>query len=159
MKVLVDNVAVQAIEACLMTPLPDIISPASVMQMEDETIRRIAAESEEIQELRGRSFHFIPFLKVKSSSKVWCIHRKQTSIATILENKPADRTLITEQLTRKASVLKIGLDICKRYTGGRRSTTSLSLATFPAPAPRRQPQEAEPGKEPERKANAESKVK
>ena len=61
MKVLVDNVAVQAIEACLMTHLPEIISPASVMQMDDETVRRIAAESEEVQELRGRSFRFPPF--------------------------------------------------------------------------------------------------
>ena len=69
-KVLVDNVAVQAIEACLMTHLPDIISPTSVMQMNDETIRRIAAESEEIQELRGRPFHFPPLSHVKPSPGV-----------------------------------------------------------------------------------------
>ena len=57
MKVLVDNVAVQAIEACLMAHLPELISPASVMQMDDEIIRRIAAESEESQELRRRSLN------------------------------------------------------------------------------------------------------
>ena len=70
MKVLIDNVAVQAIEACLMTHLPDIISPASVMQMNDETIRRIAAESEESQELRGRPFHLPTFSHVNSSPRV-----------------------------------------------------------------------------------------
>ncbi|KAL8792225.1 MAG: hypothetical protein Q9195_005181 [Heterodermia aff. obscurata] len=110
MKVLVDNVALQAIEACLMTHLPDIISPASVMQMEGETIRRIAAESEESQELR-------------------------------------------EQLIRKATVLKSGLEICKRYTG-RRSTSSLSLAPIPTAAPRHQNQEVEPKEELVQKANA-----
>lgn len=67
MKVLVDNVAVQAIEACLMTHLQDIISPASVMQMKDETISRIAAESEESQELRGTSFLF-PLFQNRTSS-------------------------------------------------------------------------------------------
>lgn len=54
MKVLVDNVAVQAIEVCLMTHLPDIISPASVIQMSEEQISRIASESESNQALRGR---------------------------------------------------------------------------------------------------------
>lgn len=44
MKMVVDNVAVQAIEACLMTRLPDIISPTSVMEMEDDKVSRIAAE-------------------------------------------------------------------------------------------------------------------
>ena len=52
MKLLVDNVAVQAIEACLMTHLPNIISPASVLQMDDDTVSRIAAEPEENQALR-----------------------------------------------------------------------------------------------------------
>ena len=76
MKVLVDNVAVQAIEACLMTHLPDIISPASVMQMDEETIRRIAAESDESQELRGSSFFFPSFSQVTSSSKLLYLYKE-----------------------------------------------------------------------------------
>lgn len=135
MKVLVDNVAVQAIEACLMTHLQDIISPASVMQMKDETISRIAAESEDSQELRGRSFLF-PLFQNRTSSIAQYLHKRQAKVSTILENKLADSTATTEQLNRKATVLKAGLEICKRYTG-RRSTTSLSLAAIPTPAPRR----------------------
>ena len=52
MKLLVDNVAVQAIEACLVTHLPNLISPTSVMEMDDDTVSRIAAEPEENQALR-----------------------------------------------------------------------------------------------------------
>lgn len=63
MKVLVDNVAVQAIEACLMTHLPDIISPASVVQMEDDVIIRIAAEPEENQALREQLTRKLAVLK------------------------------------------------------------------------------------------------
>lgn len=66
MKVLVDNVAVQAIEACLMTHLPEIISPASVVQMEDDVITRIAAEPEENQALREQLTRKLAVLKGKS---------------------------------------------------------------------------------------------
>ena len=52
MKMLVDNVAVQAVEACLLSQLPSIISPTSVMTMTDETVSSIAAEPEENQTLR-----------------------------------------------------------------------------------------------------------
>ena len=52
MKLLIDNVAVQAVEACLMSQLPSIISPTSVMTMTDETVSSIAAEPEENQTLR-----------------------------------------------------------------------------------------------------------
>ena len=52
MKLLIDNVAVQAIEACLMNPLPNVISPTSIMKMNEDTVSRIAAEPEENQALR-----------------------------------------------------------------------------------------------------------
>lgn len=63
MKVLVDNVAVQAIEACLITHLPDIISPASVVQMDDGTITRIAAEPDDHQSLREQLTRKLAVLK------------------------------------------------------------------------------------------------
>ena len=144
MKVLVDNVAVQAIEACLMARLPELISPASVMQMDDEIIRRIAAESEESQELRRRSLDlFHPKSNIPFAEKNYLHRNQKPTSPSLLENNQADSISTTEQLTRKATVLKAGLEICRRYTGGLRSTTGLGLATLSTPAPRRQTQGAE----------------
>ena len=54
MKVLVDNFAVLAIESCLLKMLEQIFSPETVMRLPDETVRDIAAESEDSQAERGR---------------------------------------------------------------------------------------------------------
>ena len=54
MKVLVDDFAVLAVESCLMKKLEHILTPDVVMTLSDETVRDIAAESEESQAERRR---------------------------------------------------------------------------------------------------------
>lgn len=49
MKVLVDNVAAQVIEACLLAPLPDTLSPTSILEMDAVLVTAIAGEPEESQ--------------------------------------------------------------------------------------------------------------
>lgn len=49
LKVLIDNVASLAIENCLMEGLSEILSPANIMDMDDDLITAVAAEPEEAQ--------------------------------------------------------------------------------------------------------------
>lgn len=46
MKKFVDDVVVLAIEACLINKLPDLFTPETVFEMDDEGVSRLAAESE-----------------------------------------------------------------------------------------------------------------
>lgn len=48
----VDNVAVLAIEACLIKNLGEVFSPLSIMQMKENSVRNIAAESQGSQDQR-----------------------------------------------------------------------------------------------------------
>lgn len=52
LKSFVDNVPVLVIEACLLKNLGAVFSPVVIMQMDGDLIRKIAAESQENQELR-----------------------------------------------------------------------------------------------------------
>ena len=54
MKVLVDNVATLAIQACLSSHLSELLSPSSIQEMNGELISTIAAESEENQAERDQ---------------------------------------------------------------------------------------------------------
>lgn len=74
LKSFVDNVAILTVETCLMKDLGMVFSPISVMQMEENVVRRIASEPRENQDQR-------------------------------------------ELLTRKKTVLTLGLEICQRYVG------------------------------------------
>lgn len=47
-----DNVAVLVIEACFLKNLGAVFSPVVIMQMNGDLIRKIAADSQETQELR-----------------------------------------------------------------------------------------------------------
>ncbi|OCL04807.1 dynamin GTPase [Glonium stellatum] len=52
LKLTVDNVAIQAVENCLLSGINDVISPSSIMQMDKELVYRIAGESQQNQGLR-----------------------------------------------------------------------------------------------------------
>ena len=52
MKSAVDNIAIQAIEDVLIADLGNLLSPSLVMQMEQELVHAIAAESQESQDRR-----------------------------------------------------------------------------------------------------------
>ena len=47
MKMLIDNVAVQAVEACLVSKVPEMLSPTAVLVLDNDTRRRFAEESPE----------------------------------------------------------------------------------------------------------------
>ena len=51
MKTFVDNAAVQAVEACLESQLPDLLTPTIVLRLDEDSIRGTAEESQEDQKL------------------------------------------------------------------------------------------------------------
>ena len=55
MKVMVDNFAVLGIENCVLEGLFDTFSPETVMRLDDNLIRNIAAETEQSQSERTRA--------------------------------------------------------------------------------------------------------
>lgn len=55
MKVLVDEIAVLAIEECLLKGVPKLLSPSIVISLDDETVFAIAAESEDAGAERARA--------------------------------------------------------------------------------------------------------
>ena len=63
MKVFVDNVAAQAVEACLLTRLSEILSPTSILEMDADLITAIAGEPEESQVEREQLTRKLAVLK------------------------------------------------------------------------------------------------
>jgi len=55
MKLVIDNVAIQAIECCLVAGTSDLLSPSHVLQMDQKFVRGIAAESHQNQALREQT--------------------------------------------------------------------------------------------------------
>lgn len=55
MKVFVDNFAALGIEFCLLERLSEMLSPEVVMDLEDKTVREIAAEEEVSRTERARA--------------------------------------------------------------------------------------------------------
>lgn len=55
MKVLVDNFGVLGIEYCLLGRLSDMLSPDTVIRLDESSTRSIAAETEDSQIERGRT--------------------------------------------------------------------------------------------------------
>lgn len=55
MKSVIDNVAIHAIEYCLIAGTSDLLSPSHVLQMDQELVRRIVAESHQNQALREQT--------------------------------------------------------------------------------------------------------
>jgi hypothetical protein len=47
MKTLVDDLSVLAVEKGLLKPLPDLVSPQTITSLDDATVTKIAAETEE----------------------------------------------------------------------------------------------------------------
>lgn len=55
MKTFVDNVAVFAVESCLLSDLSGVFSPSSALQMDQQTICQIASESQSDHLLREQN--------------------------------------------------------------------------------------------------------
>lgn len=55
MKTMVDDFSVLAIEKCLVKRLPDLLSPETIVGLDDATISSIAAETEESRIERSRA--------------------------------------------------------------------------------------------------------
>ena len=55
--VFISNVTILAIENCLITKLPSLLSPELVLSMDEEKLHRIAAESEQIRTERTALTH------------------------------------------------------------------------------------------------------
>ena len=63
MKVVVDNVAIYAIECCLVNAVSTLFTPSSVLQMDRELVSSIAAESQHNQSLREQTERKIEVLQ------------------------------------------------------------------------------------------------
>ena len=55
MKSVIDNVAIHPIECCLVANISDLLSPSYVLQMDQELVRGIAAESDQNRSLRDQT--------------------------------------------------------------------------------------------------------
>jgi hypothetical protein len=64
MKTVIDNIATQAIEWCLIADISDLMSPSYVLQMDEELVRRIAAESPYNQSLRENTQRKLAVLQI-----------------------------------------------------------------------------------------------
>jgi hypothetical protein len=52
MKSMIDNVAVHAIESCLIAGIGDLVSPSSILQMDEDVVFAIASEPSQSRCLR-----------------------------------------------------------------------------------------------------------
>ena len=55
MKSVIDNVAIHAIECCLVAGISDLLSPSYILQMDEQLVSGIAAESHHNQSLREQT--------------------------------------------------------------------------------------------------------
>ena len=69
LKLFVDNVTTQAVEACLIRGLESILSPSSILEMSPEMVTRIADEPQEHQQQRD---HLTRKLAVLNSGLETC---------------------------------------------------------------------------------------
>ena len=63
MKLLVDNFSVLAVESCILSVIPNILSPSTVMELDDDTITKIAAETEDSLATRHQATRKLETLK------------------------------------------------------------------------------------------------
>ncbi len=63
MKSVIDNIATQAIEWCLIASIGDLFAPSLVLQMEEDLVRKIAAESRHKQSLRDHAHRELTVLQ------------------------------------------------------------------------------------------------
>ena len=80
MKLLVDNVAIQAVEACFIRGLEEILSPSSILEMDPEMVTRIANEPREHQQHRE---HLSRKLAVLESGLETCKRYTSRNIVSI----------------------------------------------------------------------------
>lgn len=66
MKSFIDNVAIYAVESCLVTSISKLFSPSYVLQMDQELVSSIAAESVNKQSLREETQREIQVLQTGS---------------------------------------------------------------------------------------------
>ena len=64
MKVVIDDVAIYAIECCLINSISTLFTPSSILQMDQELVSNIAAESQHSQALREQVERKIEVLQV-----------------------------------------------------------------------------------------------
>lgn len=81
MKTVIDNIATQAIEWCLIADISDLMSPSYVLQMDEELVRRIAAESPCNQSLRENTQRKLAALKNGLETCRAHIDRKTSSLS------------------------------------------------------------------------------
>ncbi|KKY23634.1 putative interferon-induced gtp-binding protein mx [Diplodia seriata] len=80
----IDNAATLAVESCLVSALPDILSPGVVSEMDDETLASLASESEETKNERSMLRERLKSLK--EGLKIVGRHARQ---APPPENRPS----------------------------------------------------------------------
>lgn len=84
MKSVIDNIATQAIEWCLIAYVGDLLSPSHVLQMDEKFVRQIAAESRQTQTLRERTHQKLAALQ--SGLEICQVHvtRKPSSASSLI---------------------------------------------------------------------------
>ena len=88
----VDDVAIHAIEACLMQKLPDIFTPKTVLDMEDEVIDDIASETEDSKVER-----------TSSSKKLEILEAALQALRRLDKHKPSGTSASLHPLERDAN--------------------------------------------------------
>ena len=83
MKTVIDNIATQAIEGCLIADISDLMPPSYILQMDEELVRRIAAESPYNQSLRENTQRKLAVLQIGLETCRAHIDRKPTSTSRL----------------------------------------------------------------------------
>ncbi|KAL9128773.1 MAG: hypothetical protein Q9217_002622 [Psora testacea] len=97
MKSVIDNVAVHAIECCLIVGISDLLSPSSVLQMNQELLCGIAAETHQNQALREQTQRKLAVLQAGLEICRSHADRKSLSMLRLSHQAPRMLTLHTDR--------------------------------------------------------------
>jgi Dynamin family/Dynamin central region len=95
--VFVDNVASLGVENCLINGLKDLLSPQTVSEMNDDMLKEIAFESEDIRELRNRTAE--KQVSLQKSFDLCKRHARKLSLAQRNENYEAKNSKSPDPLS------------------------------------------------------------
>ena len=98
MKSVIDNVAIHAIECCLVAGISDLLSPSYILQMDQQLVSGIAAESHQNQSLREQTQRKMVVLQ--AGLDICRVHANRQSLSAPSVQCPQSQRLLTSRSDR-----------------------------------------------------------